>query len=282
MRMAGGSNIAPTWGAQRTHAERLLKDAGSPAPQYEAAELLGRLLGVPVSSLIALPDVLMGQTDVQTYAAWVARRIAGVPIPYITGHLEFMGLDITVGWDSPLPSPGASQLVEAALQWARYHAPGELFAGEMSTGCGAVALALAALEPRFTRIYAVDASPEVLAQARTNGARYLLNLVITWLDGRDVEVIPEPVDLVVCSQPDLLSSGVALLAQAPTMLRPGGAVMGLFTDHSRSLAVASLARALPIMQVWTMPSVEGVFVAVAQLPRFPADPTGDATFTPEE
>lgn len=279
--MAGESDPSPTWGAQLAHAAHLLAEAGLPAPQQEAAELLGHLVGAPVALLVSRPDVVMHEADVQTYASWIARRIGGVPAPYITGHLEFMGLDIAVGWDSPLPPADAPRLVEAALQWARRHAPGELVVADMGTGCGAVALALAALEPRFTRIFGVDAAPETLALARANGDRYLLNLVITWLEGKSLDAVPEPVDLVVCSQSDLLLSGVDLLTRAPATLRPGGALMGIFADNSKSLAVESLARALPTTQVWASPSAAGTFVAVAQLPRSSSDSAGDATFKTE-
>ena len=68
----------------------------------------------------------------------VVRRAGGVPIPYITGHLEFMGLDIAVRWDSPLAPPGAQLLVETALQWARSRTPDGLIAAEVGAGCGAI------------------------------------------------------------------------------------------------------------------------------------------------
>ena len=84
------------------------------------------------------------------------------------------------------------------MQWARHRAPGDLVAAEMGTGCGAIALALAALEPRFTRIYAVDVSPSVLEAARANGARYLLESRHRLAGRRRTRRIPEPVDLIVC------------------------------------------------------------------------------------
>ena len=248
--MANESEIAPTWGAQLTHAARLLAEAGSPAPQQEASELLGHLLGISLTMLAARPTTTMRQSDAQTFASWVARRVGGVPTPYITGHLDFMGLDIAVGWESPLPPPGAQRLVEAALRWARRHAPGELSAVELGTGCGAVALALAALEPRFTQIYAVDAAAETLATAQANGARYLLNLVITWLVGRDLAVVSTSVDLVVCGRLDLLSSGADLLRQAPTRLRPGGALICAVTPAQRPAATAALLQGEPAALFW--------------------------------
>ncbi|MGE5335320.1 MAG: hypothetical protein ACM3N4_11510 [Nitrososphaerota archaeon] len=299
--MASDSGIAPTWGAQLARATQLLAEAGSPAPEQEAAELLSHLLGVPVALLMAQPGVAMRQNDVQMYASWVGRRAGGLPIPYITGHLEFMGLDITVGWDSPLPPPGAPQVVDAALQWARSRASGDLSVAEMDTGCGAIALALAALEPRFTRIYALDASPETLSKARVNGERYLLNLVINWLDGRDLDAIPEPVDLIICGQPCLPSpsgSGVErpeasgalkdarlreivghmplrsarLLTQAPEKLRPGGALICIVAETERA-SVTTLLQNWPTAPAWADAQSDGIAIAVAQLSQNTDDDT---------
>ena len=261
--MAGEADASLTWGAQLAYGERILAEAGSPEPRQEAAELLSRLLGMPAPLLDERPATPMRVVDARRYASWVARRAGGVPIPYITGRLEFMGLDITVRWDSPLAPPGAQLLVETALQWARSRTPGELIAAEMGAGCGAITLALAALEPRFSRIYAVEASPAALATARENGARYLLNLVITWIEGEGFDAIPELVDLIVCGQ--AAQEIAPMFAQLAERLRPGGALMGLLVAGAES-AAEEIAHALPAMYVWTTPVSDGALVAVAQLP----------------
>src|SRR6185437_1990909 len=270
--MAGESDTALTWGAQLARAEGILAESGSPSPRQEAVELLGHLLGLPVSEIHSRPQSTMRPADARRYHAWVTRRASGVPMPYVTGHLEFMGLDITIGWDSPLPFPGASRLVEAALEWARSRAPDQLIAAELRTGCGAIALALAALEPRFIRIYAVDASPQILAVAAANGARYLLNLVIHWVEGETLDALLEPVDLIVCGQfdPALPPFRGQLLARLPTKLRPGGALMCVLEASRAEVQLESFGRHVPeAAHVWTTPPFDGALVAVAQLPRSP-------------
>jgi len=271
--MAGEADTAQTWGAQLARAEGILAESGSPSPQQEAVELLGHLLGLPVSEILSRPQSTMRPADARRYHAWVTRRASGVPMPYVTGHLEFMGLDITIGWDSPLPFPGASRLVEVALEWARSRAPDQLIAAELRTGCGAIALALAALEPRFIRIYAVDASPQILAVAAANGARYLLNLVIHWVEGETLDALSEPMDLIVCGQFDPVLppfSGQAP-AQLFSRLRPGGALMCVLEAGQAAEQLESLHYLVPEeAQVWTTPPSDGALVAVAQLPRSPS------------
>ncbi|HEY7340146.1 MAG TPA: hypothetical protein VH591_04655 [Ktedonobacterales bacterium] len=271
--MVGESDSTLTWGAQLTRAEGILAESGLPSPRQEAIELLGHLLGLPVSEIQSRPQSTMRQADARRYHAWVTRRASGVPMPYVTGHLEFMGLDITIGWDSPLPFPGASRLVEAALEWARTRAPEQLIAAELRTGCGAIALALAALEPRFIRIYAVDAAPQILAVASANGARYLLNLVIHWVEGEALDALPEPTDLIVCGQFDasLPPFNGLLPARLPAKLRPGGALMCVLEASRAAEQLESLHHLVPEgTQVWTTPPSDGVLVAVAQLPRSPS------------
>lgn len=260
--MADESTIPPTWGAQLARAERILAAAGLPLPQHEAAELLSHLVRVPVSALRTRLTAPMRQSDARAYATWVMRRVAGEALPHITGHLEFMGLDLTIGRSDPLAPPGAQQLVETALQWARRRAPGELLAAELGAGCGAVALALAALEPRFTRIYAVDPSPSALEAARANGARYLLNLVINWLEGEGLDVVPEPVDLIVRSQPGWTESD---LDQALAKLRQGGALACAVNTVQRALAAGMLVSRFPSTSVWVEAQGDRPAIVVAQL-----------------
>ncbi len=268
-------DIPLTSGALLAHAESLLVAAGSLAPREEAAALLSALLNTPRALLRAQPERHVSRVDAEKFVGWVARRAAGEPLPHITGRLSFMGLELVVGRSDPLPAPSAWKLMEAALQVARHHAPGDLLAADIGTGCGATALALATFEPRFSRIYAVESSVTALETASTNGARYLLNLLINWQAGEGLESVPEPVDVVVCSQfePSTPIAG-RLLELAPAKLRPGGALVCAIDGQPVPEFSALLERALPTAQVWVDPYPGGT-VLVAQMPPLA---TGDTTF----
>jgi precorrin-6B methylase 2 len=274
--MAGESDVPPTVGAQLAHAKRLLVTAGSSAPGDEALALLSSLLGIP-TALLAQSEGRMSPSQVETYTAWTVRRAAGEALSPLTGHLAFLGLDLTVSSNDPLLPPGAQRLVEVALACARRYPPGDLLAAEIGTGCGAIALALAAFEPRFARIYAIEPSATALETASANGARYLLNLVVSWQEGDGLLVVPEPVDLIVCGQLGNTRSPQfqQLLELAPAKLRSGGALLGGLASVHERLASERFARALPGAQIWGEPLVDGVSVTIAQLPR-PA--RGDAAF----
>ena len=268
-------DIPLTSGAQLVHAETLLAAAGSLAPPEEATALLSVLLNTPPALLLAQPGRRMSRESAEMFAGWVARRAAGEALPHITGRLTFMGLELVVGRSDPLPDPSAWRLVEAALEVARHHASSDLLAVDIGTGCGAIALALAAFEPRFTRIYAVESSVTALETASANGARYLLNLLISWRAGEGLDSVPDPVDVVVCGRVEPSTPFAArLLDLTPAKLRPGAALVCALDRQRVSEFSALLERALPTAQVWVDPHPDGA-VLVAQLPS-PA--TDDTTF----
>lgn len=267
--MAGEFGVPLTWGSQIDHATAILAAKNFATPRRDAIALLSYLLGRSVAEIESRPLARMRLATARRYSNWVKRRADGEPLPYITGHLEFMGLDVAVGPHAPLPAVGAEQLVETVLQWARGRTPGELVAAELCTGCGAIALALAALEPRFTRVYALDTLPERLVAASANGARYLLNLVVNWLAGETLDALPEPADLVVYGalESDSPLRGAQMLAQSLERLRPGGAFICLLDESGIQGNVGALATLFPSAQVWVDSRRDGVGIVVAQWPR---------------
>jgi release factor glutamine methyltransferase len=265
--MGSESASAATVQAELERAASVLAAAGSPAPRDEALALLGALLGVSSTMLLARPDRHMSPSEVQTYTAWIARRSAGEALPHITGHLAFMGLDVTVSRATPLPRRGARRLVEVALEWARQRSAHEILVAEIGAGCGAISLALAAHEPRFTRIYAVEPSRAALQVAASNGARHLLNLVIQWREGDDLDAVPERADLIICGYAGSFAQTPArVVGQAAAKLWSGGALMCSAEAREERVVAGLLRRALPAAQIYADPPFEGAVVVVAQTP----------------
>jgi release factor glutamine methyltransferase len=234
-----------------------------------------RALGVPHAVVEGAPDRPFPSSIAQRYTDWVLRRAEGEPVAYIVGHKAFMGLDLYVDRRVFLVRRGTELLVEAALEMARLRGEDdELIAADIGTGSGAIALALACLEPRFARIYAVDVSAEALTVARHNGARYHLGERIAWLEGDLLAPVPEPVDLIISNLPTISEDprhGVALAAevaqyepavaffggadglallrllleQARAKLRPGGAIALEIQPEQGGVVRTLLATAFP-------------------------------------
>lgn len=298
---------ALSWGAQLTWAEQTLASAGSPSPQRDALVLLMHLVHVPPALLLAQPERTLVPSEVTRYAAWVNRRAQGEPVPYITGHQVFMGLDLQVDRRTSLARPSTACLIEAALECLRSRPPEEreLLVADVGTGCGAIALALGLFEPRIAHIYALDSSADALEVARGNGERYLLNLFVSWLTGDTLEPIPEPVDLIVANRPyrhsatdwaspavppairpgmlryksypahgsadDEMAHLARLMAQAPAKLRPGGTLIFALDVVQRAAVAALLAETLAEAHVWSYSPQDGQDggdgLVIAQLPH---------------
>ena len=183
-----------------------LTSANVPSPRMNAELLIMFTLGCDRAYLYAHPERELSPDEMQSYDEALAKRAAGMPAQYITGHQEFWGLDLVVSPAVLIPRPETEHLVEAALELASNLAgssapPRQLFIADVGTGSGAIALALAKQLPT-ARIYATDNSPAALEVARANAARLELTSRIDFrltdlLDG----ISPSSLDLVVSNPP---------------------------------------------------------------------------------
>lgn len=170
----------------------------SPAPRLDAEVLLADLLGKERAWLYAHPAEPLEPSIRERLRERVARRLAGVPIAYITGNREFWSLPLRVNPDTLIPRPETELLVETALERLPQHEPVRLL--ELGTGCGAISLALARERPDAA-ITATDASRAALDVARDNARRLGLDSV-TFLCGDWFEAVTGlRYDLIVCNPP---------------------------------------------------------------------------------
>jgi release factor glutamine methyltransferase len=262
---------ARTLGEALRLAVEWLRAAGSETPGLDAQTLLAHVTGATRAALLAYPERALSPEQARAYARLVARRAAQEPVAYLTGRREFMGLTFHTDRRALIPRPETELLVEAALREARQRlddpARPAPIAADIGTGSGAIAIALAALEPRLPRVYAVDLSPEALALAAENAAALGVAERVIPLEGDLLAPLPEPVDLILANLPYIAPDdmqvapsvhgyephlalysperGLAhiqrLLEQAPAKLRPGGALFLEFGYDQRA-AVEALAR----------------------------------------
>ena len=152
-------------GAGRTVAQGL---RAFPLSRGEALRLLAHAMSATREHLLAHPDKLLPPSAWKHFDELVQRRLAGVPLAYLTGTQEFFGLTFEVTPAVLIPRPDTESLVDEVLRVAT--AETELDVLELGTGSGCIAIALACTRPRW-RILATDVSPDALAIAQHNGAR---------------------------------------------------------------------------------------------------------------
>ena len=142
--------------------------------------------------LYAHPERELTPNETQRYDEALARRVAGIPAQYITGHQEFWGLDLIVSPAVLIPRPETEHVVETVLDLVsraapkqnqnqdqdqdqrprtRASAPHDRRIVDVGTGSGAIALALAKEIPT-AQIHATDISSAALEVARANATRH--------------------------------------------------------------------------------------------------------------
>ena len=85
----------------------------------EAEELVGRLVSLTRPELHQAATRALELQELTRLEHWVARRLAGEPIQYITGRAAFRELDLAVTPDVLVPRPETEVLVEQVLRVLR-------------------------------------------------------------------------------------------------------------------------------------------------------------------
>lgn len=252
---AAASANDPMGGAE--DAGEVMRALDGETPDLDAQVLLAHVVSAPRFTLLAYPERPLTPEQAAAYAGLVARRAAHEPVAYLTGRREFMGLDLLVDHRALIPRPETELLVEAALANLRSRltiavpptdTPVDLTAStahpnsspppvgprvravprvaDIGTGSGAIALAVAALEPRLPRIYATDISADALALAAANAERLGVADRIIFLPGDLLAPLPERVDVLLANLPYVAPRDAATLPTDVSRYEPGLALYG--------------------------------------------------------
>ncbi len=236
----------------------------SESPGLDAQVLMAHVLGRDRAWVLAHPEALLREDQAQALEAALARLTRGEPLPYVLGHWEFFGLDLEVTPAVLIPRPETELLVERALAWLDSH-PARRLAADVGTGSGGIAIALAGRVPGL-KVIATDYSGAALQVARRNAARHALAGRVAFLQADLLSAVKAPFDLICANLPYIpqaelerlavygreptlaLSGGVdglevirRLLADAPRLLAPGGALL-MEIEANQGEAARTLAK----------------------------------------
>lgn len=134
--------------------------------EVEAHELLAHAMKVDVDDLDG-EDLVPKRTG-ERYLSLIARRAAGEPLPFLTGRIEFWGLDLHVKPGAFVPRPSSELMVNRALK--RLKKKNSPVVVDVCTGAGPIALAIADELPS-AQVWGTDILDEGLAQGRANARR---------------------------------------------------------------------------------------------------------------
>jgi release factor glutamine methyltransferase len=276
------TSIHSTADALRFGKQRLAK-TGTETPGLDAEVLLRHVLGLNRTALFARLPEAMDPVAIAAYRRFLDDRAGGIPVAYLTGEREFMGITFEVSPDVLVPRPETEILVEWALRWLRDRTAATVV--DVGTGSGAIALSLATLlgQEAPTTIVAIDVSDPALAIAQQNRDRLGLQDRVALIRGSMLDPIASPVDLVLANLPYLRPEQIAenpqlateprlaldggtdglqlirrLLLAAPPLLKPGGAI-GLEIDPAqRDTVVRLAAQVFPGATITVLPDLAGL------------------------
>ncbi len=87
--------------ALRAGGDRL--KAATETPRLEAEILLAHVTGLSRTALLAHPERSLSPEEAREYEHLLACRATGYPLPYLTGRVEFYGLEFRVTPDVLIP-----------------------------------------------------------------------------------------------------------------------------------------------------------------------------------
>ena len=242
------------WTIQRLLAwtAEFFRERGIDSPRLDAEVLLASVLGRDRMYLYVHFDEPLEPSELTQFRAYVKERGAHVPLAYVLGRREFMGLEFRVTRDTLVPRPDTEVLVQCAVDFLRAHSGAdELCIADIGTGTGAVALSVLHHTER-TRADAVDISPAAAAIARENAEQLALTERIAVHVGDLLAPLAGcTYDMILSNPPYIPTADIAglmpdvrsyepllaldggadglvfyrrIMAEAPNMLRDGGAV----------------------------------------------------------
>lgn len=140
-----------------TWTKQYFGEKGVDNPRLDAEVLLSHILGQDRIYLYVNYQQPLEPAELAEFREAVKQRAKRVPVAYITGHKEFMGLDFAVNAAVLIPRPDTEILVETALARLR-DKPSPLIA-DIGVGSGAIAVSLLAGLPA-ARAAGVDMSAQ--------------------------------------------------------------------------------------------------------------------------
>lgn len=199
-------------------------EKGVENPRLDAEVLLSHILGKDRLYLYVHFDQPLEATELAAFRAAVKKRAARLPIAYITGIKEFMGLDFQVTPAVLIPRPDTEILVEKALKiLAENDSPKIL---DIGTGSGAICVSMLVNLPSAKAV-TVDISPEAIAVAKGNAQKHEVAQRLTFCQGDLFNPVQGQVFTAILSNPPYIpEADIAGLApevrQEPNLALVGG------------------------------------------------------------
>lgn len=190
-----------------------LRSAQFDEAELDARILLGAVLGLDLTGLIAQAARRLTETEASQLSAYAQRRIAGEPVARILGTREFWGLPFRLSEATLVPRPDTETVVERALELFREQPRSrQPRIADIGTGSGAILLALLHEIPEAFGV-GTDVSLTALNTARDNAAALGLAGRSGFVACSYAAALHGPFDLIVSNPPYIPSGEIPKLSR---------------------------------------------------------------------
>ena len=160
--------------------------------------LLQHLLNYKRVELYFGSEKQLTQDTIKTFHSWIQRLIKNEPLQYITGTIEFFGLELMITPAVFIPRPETERVVEIALQILKTVISPKIL--DVGTGSGCIAIALANELPEAS-VTGIDIDPNMLKVAQKNADLHKINNIIFKQMDIQKEIPKESYNLIVSNPP---------------------------------------------------------------------------------
>ncbi len=204
---------------------RILADAGieEREAKLDARFLLEHVCGTTLQTLLLNKERPVSAEEEGAYRELIAQRRERVPLSYITGKRDFMGLTFEVTRDVLIPEQDTENLAEEIM---RHLCGGERIL-DLCTGSGCILLSLLSYSNGTTGV-GTDLSGKALEIAARNAERLGLLERTAWRQGDLFDAVgsDERFDLIVSNPPYIRSEVIPSLAAEVSVYEPRLALDG--------------------------------------------------------
>ncbi len=205
--------------------EQYFKENGIESPRLDAEVLLSHILGRERIYLYVHFDEPLEPAELARYREAIKQRVQRVPVAYIIGEKEFMGLTFKVTADTLVPRPDTEILVQAAIERLRARGETPRFA-DIGTGSGAICLSVLHFLPK-AQADTVDISPAARAIAEENAAALEVADRVTFHTGDLLAPLAgQCYDAILSNPPYIPDGDIAALAPEVRLKEPHTALAG--------------------------------------------------------
>lgn len=147
-----------------------LTAGGIDSPRLDAEILLAHVLGWRRLSLYVDAEKNLPLEKILRFDELITRRLKKIPVAYLIGTREFMGLAFAVNENVLIPRPDTEILTEVVGEYLR-SVGGEVTFADLGAGSGAICISILKFV-KNARATAIDISAEALEVARFNAAKF--------------------------------------------------------------------------------------------------------------